>query len=56
MLHALTIRHQGEHNGQPQFVVVRISDGKTSEPVALTPPDKIALSGRNNSHLASDLR
>ena len=56
MPHTLTIRHQGENNGQLQFVVVRLSDGKTSESVSLTPPDKITLSGRGDSNLASDLR
>jgi CHAT domain-containing protein/NB-ARC domain-containing protein len=52
----LTIRHQGENNGQVQFVVTRLSDGKTSEPVSLTAPDKITLPNRGNSHLANDLR
>ena len=52
----LTIRHQGEQNGQAQFAVTRLSDGKTSEPVAITAPDQITVPGRGNSHLAHDLR
>lgn len=52
----LTIRHQGEENGQPQFVVTRLSDGKTTEAVFLNPPEKITLPNRSHSHLANDLR
>ncbi|PTN12783.1 tetratricopeptide repeat protein [Nitrosomonas aestuarii] len=52
----LTIRHQGGLDGQAQFVVTRLSDGKTSEPVTITAPDQTTARGRGNSHLANDLR
>lgn len=52
----LTIRHQSDQNGHPEFVVMRLSDGKTSEPVSLTSPDKITLPSRELGNLASDLR
>jgi len=53
---SLRICHQGENNGQPQFVVSRLRDGKTSKLVSLTSPDNITLANRSNSHLANDLR
>jgi tetratricopeptide (TPR) repeat protein len=52
----LTIRHQNNHDGQAQFVVTRLSDGRTSGPVTVTAPDHITAPGRGNSHLANDLR
>jgi hypothetical protein len=52
----LTIRHQNNHDGQAQFIVTRLSDGRTSGPVTVTAPDHITESGRGNSHLANDLR
>ncbi len=52
----LTIRHQGEKNGQAQFLVTRLSDDMTAAPVSLTAPDKITLPNRSNSHLVNDLR
>lgn len=52
----LTIKHQGEKNGQVQFLVTRLSDGKTAELVSLTAPDKVKLPNRSNSHLTNDLR
>ncbi|GJL74981.1 CHAT domain-containing protein [Nitrosomonas sp.] len=52
----LTIRHQGDLDGQAQFVVTRLSDGKTSGPVTITAPDQTTAPGRGNSHLANDLR
>jgi len=55
MATTLIIRHQGDLNDQPQFVVTRLSDGKTSEPVSLTSPDKFTLPSREHSNLSSDL-
>jgi CHAT domain-containing protein/NB-ARC domain-containing protein len=52
----LTIRHQGDKNGQAQFLVTRLSDDETAELVSLTAPDKITLPNHSNSHLANDLR
>ena len=52
----LTIKHQGEKNGQPQFFITPLSDGKTAELVSLTAPDKVKLPNRSNSNLANDLR
>lgn len=56
MLTTLVIRHQGENNGQAQFVVIRLTDGKTSKRVSLTAPDNFTSPERSNSHLSSDLR
>ncbi|GJL73628.1 MAG: hypothetical protein NMNS01_28270 [Nitrosomonas sp.] len=56
MSNILTIRHQGEQNGEAQFTVTRLSDGKTTVPVIITAPDKITVPNRGNSNLAYDLR
>ncbi len=52
----LAIRYQGEVDGQTQFVVTRLSDGKTAEPVTIKAPNQTTGSNRANSHLADDLR
>ena len=52
----LIIRQLGEDNGQPQFAVMRFSDGKLANPTTLTPPDCVKVAHRDNSHLLSDLR
>ena len=48
----LIIRHEGDL----QFVVSRLEDGKISSPITLEAPDSIQVEGRPNSHLLSDLR
>ncbi|MGH8477028.1 MAG: CHAT domain-containing protein, partial [Methylococcales bacterium] len=52
----LHIRHNGEQNGKPQFVVLRQSDGKTTQAVSLIPPEQTVVPGRPDSNLQQDLR
>ena len=52
----LLIRHRGFQDDQPLFDVQRLSDGKQTSPVTLSPPDRIAVEGRPNSDLSQDLR
>jgi tetratricopeptide (TPR) repeat protein len=50
----LQIRHIGKAE-EPLFEVVRMSDGKHSESVSLTPPDKVMV-GTSNTTLRHDLQ
>ncbi len=52
----LQIKHIGYQDEQPQFVVVRGSDLKTSAPMTLTGPDQTVVPGRPTSNLQQDLR
>jgi len=52
----LQIHHIGYQHEQPQFKVMRLSDGKSSAAISLTPPDQIHIEGRPNSNLQQDLR
>ena len=50
MPHILIVRHSEDL----RFLITR-PDGKVSEPVALTPPDAVAVEGRPESNLLQDL-
>lgn len=52
----LQIRHIGYQDGQPQFDVIRLPDGKSSRSVTLTPPEQVTVEGRPTSNLQQDLR
>ncbi|CAK8721767.1 hypothetical protein GCAAIG_11405 [Candidatus Electronema halotolerans] len=52
----LQIKHVDSQDGQPQFVVVRGSDLKSSDSVTLTGPDQTIVPGRPHSNLQQDLR
>ncbi|MCI5211454.1 MAG: hypothetical protein D3910_22330, partial [Candidatus Electrothrix sp. ATG2] len=52
----LQIKHIGYLNEQPQFLVMRGSDLKSSTPVTLIGPDQTLVPGRPNSNLQQDLR
>ena len=52
----LQIKHVDSQDGQPQFVVVRGSDLKSSASVPLTGPDQTIVPGRPHSNLQQDLR
>ncbi len=52
----LQIRHIGYQDDKPQFIVVRLSDGKSTLPIALIPPEQTIVEGRPNSNLQQDLR
>ncbi len=50
------IGYQDDAQNKPQFIVIRSSDLKSSDPVCLTGPDKTVVPGRPNSNLQQDLR
>ena len=52
----LQISHIGYHEGQPQFEVVRCSDGKRSAPVLLTPPELTQLTEDAGKNFKLELR
>ncbi len=52
----LQIKHIGSQDEQPQFIVMRGSDLKSSAPVTLIGPDQTVVAGRPTSNLQQDLR
>ncbi|CAK8720869.1 TPR repeat:TPR repeat [Candidatus Electrothrix laxa] len=52
----LQIKHIGYQDEQPQFLVLRGSDLKSSAPVTLIGPDQTIVPGRPTSNLQQDLR
>ncbi|MCI5126547.1 MAG: hypothetical protein D3925_19240, partial [Candidatus Electrothrix sp. AR5] len=52
----LQIKHIGYLDEQPQFLVMRGSDLKSSAPVTLIGPDQTIVPGRPTSNLQQDLR
>ena len=52
----LQIKHIGYQDEQPQFLVLRGNDLKSSDPVPLIGPDQTVVPGRPTSNLQQDLR
>jgi hypothetical protein len=52
----LQIKHIGYQDEQPQFLVLRGNDLKSSDPVTLIGPDQTVVPGRPTSNLQQDLR